>query len=322
MYQQDQKAAYLNDCAMRGADRTQIKKIALVFSHVEPREEAFGADVSRMSADQAQAVACSGALAKTRICTEICILRAYAKWCIINGLASEESGFLRYEPEDIIRKTKEEFVSGEDHLQRFLDGILAPEEEGRSDNLLRLCAWMSYAGVFYDKLDEVQVSDVDLDNLTVVSDGRAYKLSRLAEASLRFAVLSDKIAVDHPQYRFRSRIESPYLLRGSRSVLKSRDVFNRLRIVQKKAFGGQKRHVITSYDLYRSGRFADMYAMERSGFFPDFAADADEFMRHNESVNARLYKSRGEKSREINLRQIKAVILEDYSRWKLAFTPS
>lgn len=322
MYQQDQKAAYLNDCGLRGAGRAQTKKISLVFSHVESCEEAFGVDVSCMSAAQAQVVAESGALAKTRICTEICILRAYSRWCIVNGLASAESGFLHYRPDGIMRKTKEEFVSGDAHLQSFLDGILAPESEGRADNLLRLCAWMSYAGVFYDKLDAVQASDVDLDTLTVSSDGRVYKLSRMAEASLRFAILSDRISVDHPQYRFRSRIESPYLMRGSRSVLKNKDIFNRFRIAQKKAFGANARHIVTSYDLYRSGRFVDMYAMERSGSFPDFAADAEEFMRHNESVNERLYKSNGKKSKEINLRQMKAVILEDYSRWKLAFTPS
>ena len=320
MYCAERKQEYIRYCTANGADLKYQKKLKLLFSHTGAFESSENTDVSIMTDEQVCRMLQSGIIGKTRICTSLCMLRAYAMWCAESDPAVFGSGILSYLP-DGLEKTRRCMVSGDIHLNDVMNILFAPEEDGRADNILRAFLWLVYAGVFPDQIFNITKEDIDFMDLTVRSCGVVYKISRLACPSLRFCSESDTVAVDHPQYKSRRRIQGSSIMRGTRSVLCMHVLTNRLSLIQKDAEeSGKLQMDFSPYDIFKSGRFADMYEAERGGVFPDFSLDVDVFMNHKTNRFGKQYKHYGNDAFEVHKRMMSAVFLEDYSRWKLAFT--
>ena len=320
MYCESRKQKYIRYCTASGADIKYQKKIRLLFSHTENFETAEDTDVSMMSQDQVARMIDLGVLGKTRVFTELCILRSYTMWCAESDPALYGSGILSFVPNGL-DDTRRNMVSGDVHLNQIMNELFAPEKDGKSDNLLRAFLWLIYAGVYANMITDIKKNDMNLSDMTVTSGDRVYKLSRLSRTSLLFSSESDTLSINHPQYKSRKRIAGNSIMRGTRSVLTVKDICRRIAIAQDDANrSGKIQTEFTPYSIYKSGRFADMYDAERTGVFPDFSLDVEDFMAHRIDYAGTKYLAHGADASEINKRKLTATFLEDYSRWKLAFT--
>lgn len=297
--------------------------IGLLFSRIEDIETELNTDIVSMTEETIAEIMQSERVRTSRYYTSLCILKSYAAWCVKYGLADPDSGLLTYAPEGL-DETRRKTVSGAIQLNNLMDKLFSPVDRGEMDNLIRVFLWMVFAGIPISEAEVIHTDDVDLTRMTVRSFGREYGIHRLSVPSFRFVIESDKIRIDHPQYQFRKRIDSPMLLRGSRSDCTAKYLAGQLRTAQMKGRdAGTVDSEITATSIYWSGRYSDMYIAECAGVFPDFSANVDDYMD-----NARIGRHRSgyqikdrstEDAQTINKRYLRTMFMEDYSRWKLAF---
>lgn len=320
MFCAERKQAYIDFCESEGADQFYRKKIRLLFNSTESFETDENTDISEMSSEQVAALIKYGIIRKTRFFTSLCILRSYAVWCVTSGFCEDFGDILRFVP-DGLDKTRRSMVSGDAHLQKYLDIIMPPEDEGKADNLIRAYVWLIYAGLAPDEIVTVRGRDIDFDLLSVSVGDHVFEISPFSVRSLTFAAKAQTIAIDHPAYKAKSRIPGDMIMRGSKSILDPNDIAHRLRDLQQEGEKSGKTDMhLKTMDIYKSGRFAEMYAAEMTGVFPDFTLDIEELARHKNDESLNEFAARGLTRRELNNYQLQAAFLEDYSKWKLAFT--
>lgn len=317
------KQEYIRHCVTNGADQAERKRLSTLFRKISGAESQADADIAEMDRESAAAVMKSpGVLSTSIFYSSVCTLRDYVSWCVMTERVRMEACALSVVPDglEIVRET---MVSGPEHLESVLNIILSPAECGSADTLLRAYAWLVFAGMHPEDIQNLRNSDVDLDRLTVRAGQKEYSVCGYAAQALDFAVNGSSLRIPHPQYDARQREESDFLMRGTKSVLAWSDCSSRIgRKCRKAKKEGRLNLVLTNLSIGRSGLFCGIYHNELAGYAPDFTADIEEFMAYKTERRGKGYSVHGADATVIRRSLLLTTFREDYSRWKLAFLPS
>lgn len=317
------KQEYINYCVSMGAGISAKKRIALLFKRISGIEGECGTDICMMDAEHASAILKSpGVLSVNVFYASVCILRDYVNWCAVRERTSPEAHALFVVPEGLepVRRT---MVSGPEHLELVLNLILDAVSSETVDSILRLYAWMLFAAMHPEDIQNIRVSDVDLDRMSVRANQKEYVLHKLAAPALEFAVYGDRFRISHPQFSSKPRDGSDFLMRGTKGVLEWHDCSSRMtRKFAEARRAGKCSLAPTFLSIGKSGMFYEIYREELSGSYPDFTVDIEEYMTYKTERRKKNYSVNGKDATEIHRRALMTSFLEDYSRWKLAFLPS
>lgn len=327
MYDTAENAArkdfFISECITNAGRRLIATQ---TFNALEPYEEAWGADVCTRSAEELQPVITE--LVGFRSSSKklrLTILREYVRWCIENGVPGACDGLLQIE-EVGLEKLKRQMVANPQHLQRYLDCICDKESEGTVDCIYRCFFWLAYGGMNESDVLNVTASDVDLPEMVVRYGDVEYPIYREALGAFKNCVSLTQFRYKHPNYPadklvFKDRAPGDTLLRGiseARSLTALRVEMSRRAKNPKykiKSDDDSLNLKLSFYRVWLSGLFYKTYKAERAGIPVDFMAAAGDFM------DGKTYHL--ERSRNLigaKQRQIASDYLEDYSRWKEAYS--
>lgn len=324
MYNKDIKERFITDFSSN-TGRRQVASI--MFETLEQYEKEAQSDFCTWQKDRLKPVVCELiGLRENSKKTRLSILKTYVKWCVQNNIPGAREDLL--EIDDFgLDKLKRQMVANPQHLQRFLNCILEPEQENTVDNIYRCYFWLAYGGMSEDEVFKVSVKDVDLMDMVVRFNGKEFPIYKEAVPAFRSCVERTSFKYKHPNYIdrdiYRNRIAGDILLRGTRgygSVTGIRVEISRKQKEQK--FRRESTKDDKSLDLqlshYRvklSGLFYRVYEAERAGIPVDFMPAAEQFM------DGKTYKlDSGRNLIESKQRRIAVEFLEDYNRWKEAFS--
>lgn len=299
-----------------------------VFHLVGEEEEKLGADVCTWNEEQLRVMLerLSGFRAYSSKNREN-LLKRYIAWCINTGVDGASGAIFGIET-DGIASVRQKTVSGPEHLQRCLDSFLAPEQDKTADNVLRGYCWLSFSGMADDEIVDVRTTDVDLEALVVRSGNKKYPIYREAIPCMRILRELSCFKYFHDGYEndftWRVRPDGDKLLRGLRSAEPSiLGIRSRLSDKSVSAFNKGAADVkISAYRIWISGEFYRMYQKERMGDTVDFTYLACRGIETREK-NGKPYKleaERGKRSVDNKINELARNYLEDYNRWKLAYS--
>ena len=309
MYNEEQKACFIRSYTQ--SEKTA--KIAVgVFNICESYEKAYNSDLCMMDTDKLQKIvdAVAGVRAASKW-SRLSILRAYTKWCLAEGVpnATGNMNKINFVGLGKIRNT---MVANPMHMQTYHNAVFEEETLNTIDILYRCYLWLGYGGIRESDLFKVKVSDVQFENMEVHYGLKTVYLYREAVPAFMRAVNSDKFTYLHPNYSTEiGRIPGDELLRGIKGNMNIMTMRARLSRYAKEAVSaGRTEQHISFTRAALSGIFYRAYELERYGDIPDFESAVDEFMFGKE------YAIGWDAARKKLLREY----LEDYQRWKLAFS--
>lgn len=299
-----------------------------VFELVAPEEERLGADICTWGEAPLREMleklaGFRGYSSKNREN----LLKRYVSWCVNSGVPGA-SGAIFGVKVDGLSSVRQKTVSGPEHLQRCLDSFLAPESDVTADNVIRGYCWLSFSGMTDDEIIKVRTKDVDLEAFVVCSGERAFPLYKEAVPCIRVLREMSCFKYFHEGYEneftWRVRPDGDKLLRGLRSPEPSLlGIRARLSDKSVKAFNAGAADVkVSAFRIWISGEFYRMYQKERMGEAVDFMPLARRGVEAKEK-NGKPYKLESEANRrtvEGKTREIARNYLEDYNRWKLAYS--
>lgn len=321
MYNTEVKRSFL-DAFVANSGRKNAAET--MFNALEPYETEWGADICTRSKEEAQPVVSEIVGFRTNSKKlRLTILREYVKWCMDNGIEGACDGVLQIE-ELGLAKLKRQMVANPMHLQRYLDCICDKESEETVDCIYRCFYWLAYGGMNEKDVLSVVVSDVDLTEMVVNFQGVKYPIYREAIHAFRNCIELSQFRYKHPNYGavvYKDRASGNMLLRGiseTKSLTAVRVEMSRR--AKNPKYGSTTND--TSLDLklsfYRvglSGLFYRAYEAERAGTAPDFMEAAQSFME------GKSYKlDSGRNLIGAKQRQLASDYLEDYNRWKEAYS--
>lgn len=323
MYNTEQKENFISEFTTNTGRRNAA---VVMFNALEPYEEAWGADVCTRNTEELQPVVSEivGFRASSKK-LRLTILREYVKWCISHGVPGACDGLLQID-EIGLEKLKRQMVANPQHLQRYLDCICDKESEETVDCIYRCFFWLAYGGMKESDVLNVTVSDVDLTEMIVRHNGVEYPIYREALSAFKNCITLGQFRYKHPNYGadkmvFKDRASGTMLLRGiseTKSITAVRVEMSRKAKNPKykpDSADDSLNLKLSFYRVWLSGLFYRTYEAERAGMPVDFMAAAGEFM------DGKTYHL--ERSRNLigaKQRQIASDYLEDYSRWKEAYS--
>lgn len=298
-----------------------------MFNAIEPYEVKWNADICTRSEEDLRPVIeeIVGFRSNSKK-LRLTILKEYIRWCLDNNVVDAKDDIFRIEDFGI-NKLKRQTVANPQHLQRYLDYVFEKESEETVDCIYRCFYWLAYGGMKEDDVLSVNMDDVDLDNMIVRYDGDEYPIYREAIPAFRNCVNLTQFRYKHPNYSidkviYKDRASGRTLLRGigeTKSIKAVRVEMSRRAKNPKNKIDSNNASVaelkLSFYRVWISGLFYRMYEAERAGMPPDFMAAAEQYME------GKTYKlDSGRNTIQAKQRQLAKDYLEDYNRWKEAYS--
>lgn len=289
-----------------------------VFEAFEPYETSWNADLCTRDREELQpAIDDILALRSRSQWMSLTILKEYVKWCIAMKVPDACDGMLNIEAAGLA-KVRRQMVSSPLHLQRVLDEVFDKESEETIDVTYRCYYWMAFGGIKEDDTLLVRASDIDFANMEIVYQDTHVPLYREALPAFHKAVELNSFCYKNPNYSrtiTRDRVSGDTLMRGIRAVKKTATLRSILSKKSAKAIeDGLTQQQLSFYRVWMSGLFYRMYDRERAGIPVDFSEAATDF------VADRTYVLNGRIKLEHKQNRIEKNYMEDYQRWKLAFS--
>lgn len=329
MFHQEQKDRFIMEFSTSDSRRHAAR---VMFNVIAPFEEQQNKDICAMDKDElSKIVADIVGYREISKKLRMSILKEYFRWCIKNGVEGAGDAIFDIKCDVSLEKLKRQMVANPQHLQRYLNCICEKESEQTVDNIYRCLYWLAYAGV--DSEEEalkILDSDVDLGSMVVKFHDREFPIYREAIPAFKNCKELKGFWYKHPCYEkvLKSRVSGHELLRGT--MKRTDDIGMRVQTmrvaitskIRERKFLSEKDKNDESLDLklsfYRvqlSGMFYRMYESERAGMRVDFTEDALHFME------GKVYKlDSGRNQIGAKQRQIANSYLEDYNRWKEAYS--
>lgn len=315
MYQEEQKIRFI---------RSYTKSISTanvatgIFNRLEPYEQMWQADLCTKQAEDLQPVIDEiiGVRQKSRwhILT---ILKEYTRWCIAMKIPGACDGMLHIEVSGL-DKVRRQMVSSPLHLQMYLDQVFDAEDQETIDNIYRCYYWMAYGGIQEEDTILIRQEDVDLSHLMIRYQNTSAPIYREAIPAFQNAMSLNSFLYKHPNYSHtirRDRVPGTTLMRGVKSTTKIMTIRSSLSHRSAEATKKQRTELQLSFHrVWMSGLFYRMYERERAGVPVDFSEAAVSFM------GGRTYTLSGREKIEHIQNRIEREYMEDYQRWKLAFS--
>lgn len=315
MYNEELKKRFIKDYT--GSLNT-ANVAETIFNAIEKYEAAWGADVCTMEVGELQPVIDEivGLRSKSKWMT-MTILKEYVKWCIAMKVPGVCDGMLHIESVGL-EKLRHQMVSSPLHLQKYLDAIFDPEDEETIDNLYRCYFWMAYGGIDEEDTILVKSGEVDLEQLFIHYHTTSVPIYREAIPAFRNAVYLTSFLYKHPNYKKvirRDRVPGDTIMRGMKAATKTFTMRTTLSKRNIKAIeDGRTDLQLSFYRVRMSGLFYRVYEMERAGIAPSFSEAAIRMM------DGKTYALHGREKISHKQNRIEKDYMEDYQRWKLAFS--
>ena len=315
MYNEELKKRFIRDYT--GSLNT-ANVAATMFNAAEKHEIRWNADLCTRSAEELQPMIDDivGLRSKSRWMTLI-ILKEYVKWCIAMKVPGACDGMMHIEAVGL-DKVKHQMVSSPLHLQRFMDSIFDPESEETIDNIYRCYFWMAYGGIDEEDTIAIRKSDVNFQRMYIQYKSTSIPIYREAVPAFRNAVMLDSFVYKHPNYSKdirRNRVQGDTIMRGIKAATKTFTMRATLSKRNIKAIEEGKTDLqLSFYRVRMSGLFYRVYEMERAGISPNFSEAALRVM------DGKTYSLKGREKLEHKQNRIEKDYMEDYERWKLAFS--
>lgn len=289
-----------------------------IFNALEKYEEQWQADFCTRSKEEIQPVIDEIAGLRTKSqCMTLIILKEYVKWCIAMKVPGACDGMLHVEAVGL-DKIRHQMVSSPLHLQKYLDELFDPESEETIDNIYRCYFWMAYGGIDEEDTILIKKDDVSFEKMTITYKDTNIPIYREAIPAFRNAVFLTDFLYKHPNYTKtvrRDRIGGDTIMRGIKANTKTftmRVTISKRNI--KAIEDGRTNLQLSFYRVRMSGLFFRTYERERAGIPVDFS---DAAMR---AMAGKEYSIKGRIKLEHKQNRIERDYMEDYQRWKLAFS--
>ena len=315
MYNEQQKARFIKDYT--GSLNT-ANVAETIFNALERYEDSWNADLCTRSAEELQPVIDEivGLRAQSKWMT-LTILKEYVKWCMLMNIPGACDGMLHIEGAGL-DKLKHQMVSSPLHLQRFLDEVFDVESEETIDNIYRCYFWMAYGGIDEEDTIQIKKSDVNFSQMIISYKSTSVPIYREAIPAFQNAVNLNSFVYKHPNYTKvirRDRVPGETIMRGIKASTKT---FTMRTTLSKRNIQAIKDGLtdlqLSFYRVRMSGLFYRVYEMERAGIPVSFSEAA---LRVMEGKTYSLY---GREKLHHKQNKIERSYLEDYQRWKLAFS--
>ena len=199
-----------------------------------------------------------------------------------------------------------------------MDSIFDPESEETIDNIYRCYFWMAYGGIDEEDTIAIRKSDVNFQRMYIQYKSTSIPIYREAVPAFRNAVMLDSFVYKHPNYSKdirRNRVQGDTIMRGIKAATKTFTMRATLSKRNIKAIEEGKTDLqLSFYRVRMSGLFYRVYEMERAGISPNFSEAALRVM------DGKTYSLKGREKLEHKQNRIEKDYMEDYERWKLAFS--
>lgn len=311
MYNEELKSKFIRDYTM-SIKTAQLCR--LIFDSIAKYEQQWDADICTKSENELHPVidSISGMRNKT---TErhLLVLRDYAKWCIAMKVEDACDSILHIKTTGV-EKIRQQTVASPQHLQDYLNNICDPESAETTDNIYRCYYWLAYIGLKEEDIFRVKCSDVDFLDMLVRCGEEDYPFYRESIQALRNCATLTKFVYKNPKFwperiEYHDRAEGDTLVRGIRSTPTIR--YFRVELSRRskaKNDEGKTDLKLSYYRVWLSGVFYRIYEIERRGVSIDFNDIIFEFLNKTEDLS------------DSRRRQIVKEYMEDYIRWKLAYS--
>ena len=312
MYNEEMKSRFIREYT--GSLNT-ANVATTIFNAMEEYEKSWNADLCTRSSEELQPVITeiTGLRSRSKWMA-LTILKEYVKWCITMKVPGACDGMLQIKTVGL-DKVKHQMVSSPLHLQKFLDDVFDPESEETLDNIYRCYFWMAYGGIDEEDTILIQNEQVDFGQMVIYYKTTNIPIYREALPALRNAVSLNSFLYKHPNYSKpvrRDRVPGNTLMRGIRATTKTFTMRTTLSKRNIKAIeDGLTDLQLSFYRVRMSGLF---YEMERAGIPTSFSEAALRVM------DGKTYTLHGREKLEHRQNKIERSYLEDYQRWKLAFS--
>lgn len=325
MYNEEIKTKFITEFSTSTSRRHAA---TVMFNALEPYEAKWGADFCTRSKDELQPVVSEIVGFRTNSKKlRLTILKEYVRWCIKNHVEGACDGLFQIE-ELGLDKLKRQMVANPQHLQRYLNCICEADSEETVDCIYRCFYWLAYGGMQEEDAFDVTVQDVDLVDMIVRHGEKEYPIYREAIPAFKNCVTLTQFRYKHPNYApdkvvYKERAVGNMLLRGigeSKSIKAVRvEMSRRAKNPKFKSPSDEEDKSLdlklSFYRVWLSGLFYRTYEAERAGMPVDFMAAAEEFME------GKTYKlDSGRNLIGAKQRQLASDYLEDYNRWKDAYS--
>lgn len=315
MYNEEMKSRFIREYT--GSLNT-ANVATTIFNAMEEYEKSWNADLCTRSSEELQPVITeiTGLRSKSKWMA-LTILKEYVKWCIAMQVPGACDGMLQIQTVGL-DKVKHQMVSSPLHLQKFLDDVFDPESEETLDNIYRCYFWMAFGGIDEEDTILIQNEQVDFGQMVIYYKTTNIPIYREALPAFRNAVSLSSFLYKHPNYSKpvrRDRVPGDTLMRGIRATTKTFTMRTTLSKRNIKAIeDGLTDLQLSFYRVRMSGLFYRVYEMERAGIPTSFSEAALRVM------DGKTYTLHGREKLEHRQNKIERSYLEDYQRWKLAFS--
>lgn len=315
MYNEEMKSRFIREYT--GSLNT-ANVATTIFNAMEEYEKSWNADLCTRSSEELQPVITeiTGLRSKSKWMA-LTILKEYVKWCIAMQVPGACDGMLQIQTVGL-DKVKHQMVSSPLHLQKFLDDVFDPESEETLDNIYRCYFWMAFGGIDEEDTILIQNEQVDFGQMVIYYKTTNIPIYREALPAFRNAVSLSSFLYKHPNYSKpvrRDRVPGDTLMRGIRATTKTFTMRTTLSKRNIKAIeDGLTDLQLSFYRVRMSGLFYRVYEMERASIPTSFSEAALRVM------DGKTYTLHGREKLEHRQNKIERSYMEDYQRWKLAFS--
>lgn len=289
-----------------------------ILAAMAPYEKAWQADLCTRSTEELQpAIDSIVALRYRSQWMSLTILKEYVKWCILMKVPDACDGMLNITVVGL-DKVRRQMVASPLHLQLCLDEVFDEEKDETMDSVYRCHYWMAYGGVKEDDTILVKATDVSFQEMCIKYGEKNVPIYREALPAFRNAVMLSSFLYKHPNYNKpirRDRVPGDTIMRGIKTVTKTMTFRSTLSKRATEAIKEGKTEVkLSFYRVWLSGVFYRMYERERAGIPVNFSEVATDFM------SGKTYHVSGSVKVEHLKKRKERDYMEDYQRWKLAFS--
>lgn len=177
---------------------------------------------------------------------------------------------------------------------------------------------MAYGGIKEADTLLVKNEDVDLVRMIIRYKNTSVPIYREAVPAFKNVLELKEFSYKHPKYDKvirRDRVPGDTIMRGIKANVKTMTIRSTLSHRSTDALNAHKTNLqLSFYRIWISGLFYRMYERERAGAKINFAQEAVRFMEGKE------YKFAKKEQLQYRQNQIARDYMEDYRRWKLAFS--
>ena len=173
MYNPDLKEKFI---LSKYASFQNRKRVTWLFDTLEELERKNNMDLCQFDVVQAQqALNLVCGVKNSYVDSILSIFRTYTRWCRANGQSGAGDAFEKISTPniDIVRNR---MISGPKELSVYLDNLFQNKpEELCADNVHRCYFWLAFMGVDWDDAFRLTESDIDLENMEVITRVSVWK---------------------------------------------------------------------------------------------------------------------------------------------------